>query len=120
MKEMITPAEAAGKEVKIWMTREGVTQKELANILGVTQASVSEKLRGKIAFNLNDLVTISAAFGISLGELLGDGILNAKVPVPALHGRFGDKKIAPIGFIPTGATYEVVGPAGLEPATKGL
>ena len=114
------PAQVAGKEVKIWMAREGLTQKNIAEILGVSQASISEKLRGKIAFNLNDLVVISAALRLSLGELLGEGILNAKIPTTAELSKDGEKKIAPVGFIPTGATYQMVAGAGFEPAASGL
>lgn len=67
--------------------------------------------------------------GISLSELLGESILNTKIPTTAELSNDGEKKIAPIGFIPNGATYQMVantkpalagvGSAGLETSTKG-
>lgn len=116
---IMSPSEAVGKEIKVWMTRLGVTQKDLASALGITQASVSDKLRGKTNFSFSDLVLVSSALQLSLGELLGDGLLNAKIPTTAELSNDGEKKIAPIGFIPNGATYLVAG-AGFEPAASGL
>lgn len=77
-----------------------------------------KKLRGEAAFSIEDLLKTAGLMGISLSELLGESILNAKIPSTALSNE-GEKKIAPIGFIPTGATYQVAG-AGFEPAASGL
>ena len=51
-------------------------------------------------------------------------IVNTKVPAPSYIEEKGKKKVAPIGFVPNGATYQIilvrVRPVGLEPTTCGL
>lgn len=113
--------EVAGREIKTWMLRSGSKQKDLADLLGISQAAVSKKLRGEAAFTLDDLLSIAGFFNLTLTELLGSSVLNAKIPSNAEYSNEGDKKkVAPIGFIPTGATYEVVAGRGFEPLTSGL
>ena len=116
----LTVNEAIGREVQLWLKRGDLNQIEVASLLNLTQGTVSSKLRGRSPFSIQELLILSSALNITIADLLGDGILNARVPAADVISHSGDKKIAPIGFIPTGATYEVVGPAGLEPATKGL
>ena len=113
------------------MARAELTQQDLAQIIASSQSAVSERLRGKKEFTLDELLAIAGAMGISLRELLGENIVNAKLPAPSYieaNGQ-GKKKVAPIGFIYKGATYEIVpeqkvpwlvGSVGLEPTTKGL
>ncbi|WP_423817126.1 helix-turn-helix domain-containing protein [Rothia nasimurium] len=128
--ETLTSNEAVAREVKTWMVRTNVKTTDLADAFGIGRAGVSKKLRGEAAFSIEDLLKTAGLMGISLSELLGESILNAKIPTTTELSTDGEKKIAPIGFIPNGATYEMVastepvlagvGPAGLEPATKGL
>lgn len=83
-------------------------QAELAELLGISQASTSKKLNASSAFTFEELLAIAGSMDISLGELLGDGILNAKLPkAGVLVGSGGRQKNAPVGFIPNGASYEV-------------
>lgn len=117
--KVFSPSQAVAAEVKSWLGRKSMKQSELAKILGISQGSTSEKLRGKIAFSINDLVLISAALEISLADLLGEGILNAKIPSTVTNNE-GNKEEAPIGFIPNGASYDVVAGARFELATSGL
>ena len=126
----LTINEAVGREVQLWLKRGNLTQMDAANLLNLTQGTISAKLRGRSPFSLQELLSLAGVLDISLSDLLSDGILNAKIPATTELSNDGDKKVAPIGFIPTGATYQVVtntepvlagvGPAGLEPATKGL
>ena len=116
---ILTPNQVVGKAVKAWMARFNITQKQLASMLNISQAAVSEKLRGKITFTITELVTISGNLNLTLAELLGESIINAKIPSTASSNE-GDKEIAPVGFKPTGATYEVVAGARFELATSGL
>ncbi|MFW0110526.1 helix-turn-helix transcriptional regulator [Rothia sp. P13129] len=109
-----------GREIKVWITRAGIKQKDLAQTLGLSSVSISEKLRGKTLFSLEDLIVTAGMLGITLGELLGENIINAKIPSTAMINNEGEKKSAPIRFIPTGATYHVVAGTGFEPATSGL
>ncbi|MFW0120210.1 helix-turn-helix domain-containing protein [Rothia sp. P5764] len=114
----LTPNQVIANEIRAWMARTGLKQVDLAEALQISQGSTSEKLRGKIAFSLNDLLIISGVLGITLGELLGEGIINAKIPPVSIAA--GDKKNAPFGFKPNGASYQVVPPLGLEPRTQGF
>ena len=104
------------------MGRKRITQTKLGEILGIPQASIYRRLNGKISFSFNELLIIASYMGITVGELVGSGLLNAKSSTPlqvSQEGRAG-KKIAPVEMISTGATYEVVAGAGFEPATSGL
>lgn len=47
-----------------------MTQQILAKNLGITQPCISMKLSGKTAWEVRDLLKISALFGISLDDLL--------------------------------------------------
>ena len=99
------------------MGRKRITQTKLGEILGIPQASIYRRLNGKISFSFNELLIIASYMGITVGELVGSGLLNAKSSTPlqvSQEGRAG-KKIAPVEMISTGATYEVVAGAGFEP-----
>lgn len=119
-KNYLSMPAVVGREIKVWITRAGIKQKDLAQTLGLSSVSGSEKLRGKTLFSLEILIVTAGMLGITLGELLGENIINAKIPSTAMINNEGEKKSAPIGFIPTGATYQVVAGTGFEPATSGL
>ncbi len=103
------------------MGRKRITQTKLGEILGIPQASIYRRLNGKISFSFNELLIIASYMGITVGELVGSGLLNAKArPLCKFRKRDERAKIAPVEMISTGATYEVVAGAGFEPATSGL
>ena len=106
--KVLLPKEAVAQEIRVWMSRNGLKQKWLANILGITVPSVSDKLKGTTPFTNDELFTIAGALRLSLGELLGDSIVNTKVPAPSYIEEKGKKKVAPIGFVPNGATYQII------------
>ena len=88
------------------MGRKRITQTKLGEILGIPQASIYRRLNGKISFSFNELLIIASYMGITVGELVGSGLLNAKSSTPlqvSQEGRAG-KKIAPVERISTGAT----------------
>ena len=127
-----TATEAVAREIRGLLAKAGLTQKDVANILAITQAGVSDRLRGKQNFSLDELFTLAGALDLTVGDLLGNSIVSAHVPAPSYieegQGRI-KRKVAPIGFIPKGATYDIipgdeasrlVGSVGLEPTTKGL
>ena len=118
--EILTSNEAVAREVKTWMARTDTKTADLATAFGIGRAGVAKKLRGEAAFSIEDLLKTAGLMEISLSDLLGDSILNAKIPTTAENSNDGDKKIAPVGFIPTGATYQLVAGAGFEPAASGL
>ena len=126
----ILTTEAVAREIRGGLAKAGIkTQGEVAEILGVARSGVSVRLNGQQEFTTGELMTIAGALGLSLSELLGEDIVNAKLPAPTYTEEKGKKKVAPIGFIPKGATYDIipgdeasrlVGSVGLEPTTKGL
>ena len=118
--EILTPNQAVAREVKTWMARMDVKKVDLAHVFGISQAGVAKKLRGDSAFSFEDLLKVAGLMGISLNELLGESILNTKIPSSTENNEEGDKEEAPIGFIPNGASYDVVAGARFELATSGL
>lgn len=72
-------------EVRAQMARRRMTQVQLAELLGIKQVSVSERLRGKTPFRLNELGVIAEALGIHPATLLGG---NSPSPDSPVTGRY--------------------------------
>lgn len=106
---------AVRDEVKAWMGRRGVSQTELAQVLGVSQSGISARLHGKTAFLIHDLAVIAGYLGITLGDLLGQ-VSSASIEVPVSGQNAENPAPAEAG---TGS-HETVRPVGLEPTTHGL
>ena len=105
-----TATEAVAREIRGLLAKAGLTQKDVANILAITQAGVSDRLRGKQNFSLDELFTLAGALDLTVGDLLGNSIVSARVPEPSYieeQGRI-KRKVAPIGFVPNGATYQIL------------
>ena len=105
-----TATEAVAREIRGLLAKAGLTQKDVASILAITQAGVSDRLRGKQNFSLDELLTLAGALNLTIGDLLGDSIVSARVPEPSyIEGQGRNKrKVAPLGFIPKGATYQIL------------
>ena len=105
-----TATEAVAREIRGLLAKAGLTQKDVASILAITQAGVSDRLRGKQNFSLDELLTLAGALNLTIGDLLGDSIVSARVPEPSyIEGQGRNKrKVAPIGFVPNGATYQII------------
>lgn len=58
-------------EVRANMARIRMTQTELAQILGLPQSAISNRLRGKVAFDIDELETVANALGVHPAALLG-------------------------------------------------
>ena len=69
-------------EIKTWLVRRGLRQADLATALGISQPSVSQRLLGKISFSLDELLMAANLLEITLGELMGSELLNARGPHP--------------------------------------
>ena len=106
-----TATEAVAREIRGLLAKAGLTQKDVANILAITQAGVSDRLRGKQNFSLDELFTLAGALDLTVGDLLGNSIVSAHVPAPSYieegQGRI-KRQVAPIGFVPNGATYQIL------------
>ena len=78
-----TATEAVAREIRGLLAKAGLTQKDVASILAITQAGVSDRLRGKQNFSLDELLTLAGALNLTIGDLLGDSIVSARVPAPS-------------------------------------
>lgn len=67
-------------EVRAEMGRQQVTQVQLSRAIGMSQQSLSERLRGKTPFTTDDLDTIADALGVHPAVLLGG---RANTPSPS-------------------------------------
>lgn len=65
-----TPSEATGANIRAELARRGVTQKQLADVLQVSQGQVTKRLRGLIAFDINELVAIAEFLDVDLAVLM--------------------------------------------------
>lgn len=52
----------------MWSRR--ISQKQLADVLGIAQTGISTRLRGKVPFSVPELVVVAQALGLSPAELL--------------------------------------------------
>src|SRR6266542_655784 len=58
-------------EVRAEMARQQVTQVQLSRTIGMSQQSLSERLRGKTPFTTDDLGEVGDALGVNPAKLLG-------------------------------------------------
>lgn len=61
-----------GRQIQEWMLADGMRQGVLATELGLTQAAVSRKLSGERPWFPDELVSVAAIFGRTVGELFGE------------------------------------------------
>ena len=101
----VTENERVGREVAAWMTRYNLRQADIAEILGFAQRNVSKRIRGEMPFRIDELLAIARYMGISLSQLLGEGIVNEKNPHPVELD---------------GGSATLVAGGGFEPPTSGL
>ncbi len=59
-----------GKNLHLMMWQRGITQERLARRLGVTQATVSRKIKGRTPWTLTEVYEAAAALGVTPEELL--------------------------------------------------
>ena len=57
-------------EVRAWMARRDVKQQALAKALGMTQPSLSMRLRGRTRWTIQDLVIVSKTLDVPVSVLL--------------------------------------------------
>ncbi len=57
-------------EVRAWMARRDMKQGALANALGMTQPSLSMRLRGRTRWTIQDLVIVSETLDVPISVLL--------------------------------------------------
>jgi transcriptional regulator with XRE-family HTH domain len=69
MTEM-TAAKLVGGNVRAELARAGQTQAWLAGVLGLSQQQASERLRGKVAFRVDELIKVADALGVPVAALM--------------------------------------------------
>lgn len=90
-----------GERIHQIMWRERISQARVAETLGLTQSSVSKRLRGATPWTLDELLAIARILNVSPADLLpGDDYS----PVPKGRGRVGTAW-APRGSNPQLADY---------------
>lgn len=65
-----TRSEAIRVEVRAHLARIGVTQGQLAKALGVSQQSVSDRMRGRTPWTLDETTALEHVLGLTPGALL--------------------------------------------------
>lgn len=68
-----TASALVASNVRAEMTRCGVTQVQLAEVLGLTQPAISRRTRGEVAFRFEELVACAAVFDTTVSRLT-DGL----------------------------------------------
>src|SRR5699024_8843297 len=76
---------AVAAEIRGWLGKRRHSQAWLAQELGLGRAAILKNLAGYQYFCMEQHVLTNAAYEITLGQLLGEDILNAKSPRPAMR-----------------------------------
>lgn len=84
-----TYAQQVAANVRAEAARAGVTQQWLARQLGLAQAALSERYRGRREFTLTDLERIAAVLRVELGVLTAPANDNGRPVVGAPVGWYG-------------------------------
>jgi transcriptional regulator with XRE-family HTH domain len=71
--------------IRLLMTRTGKRQVDVAEVIGITRASLSQRLLGNANWKLNDLPKVAEFFGLTATELISGytAIANADRLPPA-------------------------------------
>ena len=67
------------ERIKMLMIEKHLTQKELATLAGITEASMSKYLKGERTPRIDVIVNLANALEVSTDELIGNEIENEKM-----------------------------------------
>ena len=67
------------ERIKMLMEERGLTQKELANLSGITEASMSKYLSGERTPRIDVIVNLANALHVTTDELIGNDIEDNKM-----------------------------------------
>jgi transcriptional regulator with XRE-family HTH domain len=77
--------------LRLLMARTGLRQVDVAKVVGITRASLSQRLLGHSAWKIDDLPPVAALFGVTVCELLSGYVAIAQAdrlpPVKEPSGR---------------------------------
>jgi transcriptional regulator with XRE-family HTH domain len=85
--EHSAPDAEIGERIHQLIWRERISQSAFAARLGISQSTMSKKLRGERPWFTGELVTAAAALGVTVGSLFGE-----------------EDGVGPAGFEPTTST----------------
>ena len=77
-REMTDLRSAVAGEVRAWLGRRSRTQSDLARHLNLNRSAISRRLNGSQDFTVTELGAVAAWLEVSLGELLGGEVLQAR------------------------------------------
>ncbi|MBE8528298.1 helix-turn-helix transcriptional regulator, partial [Amycolatopsis sp. H6(2020)] len=101
------------QEVKAWMGRRGVSARQLAAAIGLSNSPMSKRLRGDTAFTINDLGLIASYFGITLEQLLGEVARKRLIGVGDAESPTSEEVGLRVRTAAAGAGSSAVRPVGL-------
>ncbi|WP_171002885.1 helix-turn-helix domain-containing protein [Bifidobacterium moukalabense] len=83
------------RNVRLYLTIRGISQASLANTLGIKAPTLSQKMTGKIAWSVADLVNAADFLGVTPQDLMDDSMVKS---AEAKYGSHTVKKTdAPVG-----------------------
>jgi len=68
-----------GKNISRFRKQKGLTQGQLASLIGITQTLISNYETGRVRLNANMIIRLSQSLEVSADEILG---ISKKVPTP--------------------------------------
>lgn len=71
MKQSDSPIMKSGRRVATLLASNGMSQAELAQSLGQSNASISRKISGELKFSSTDYLTMADLFHVSVDVLMG-------------------------------------------------
>ena len=74
--------ETFAKNLNFYLTKSGRTQKEIADAIGVTPASLNEWIKGKKYPRIDKIELLALYFGILKSDLIEDKGINKTLPQP--------------------------------------
>lgn len=98
--------DVVAEEVRAQLARARMTQTQLAEILGLPQSAVSNRLRGKVPFSVDDLEVVAGALGVHPATLLG-GRGDRPEPPPATTARYSRESVTLGDFLTIGRSQPV-------------
>ena len=64
------PSEIVAAEVRAELARRKIPQSGLVSVLGMSEVSVSRRLRGETPFDINELVAVAEFLGVPVARFL--------------------------------------------------
>lgn len=100
----IDPRVAVAEEILALMGRTRTRQNTLARAIGISQPSLSKRLSGQHPFDLDELTSIAAYFGVEISDLLA-GLRTGSfatsltcLDIPIGQGSLLDTDLSPLDF----------------------